>query len=92
MRRLAQKILDFHWATTFLLMGVFSALGALASVNIFVMLSANVRFLSEYGAMAVMEGALAQLGELLLYGYFALAMYVGFQTCQRVLVDKILAK
>jgi hypothetical protein len=92
MRRLAQKILDFHWLATFALMGAFSALGALASVNIFVMLGENVRFLSEHGAMAVMEGALVQLSELLLNGYFALAMYLGFKACERVLVEKLLAK
>jgi hypothetical protein len=92
MRGLVQRILGFHWLATFLLMGAFSALGALASVNIFVMLGENVRFLSEHGAAAVMEGALGQLGALLLNGYFALAMYLGFQTCQRMLVDKLLEK
>jgi hypothetical protein len=92
MRKAFQKILAFHWATTFLLMGVFSFLGALASVNIFVMLEANVRFLSVHGAMAVMEGALTQLGQLLASGLFALAMYLGFKACERVLVEKILEK
>ncbi|MDI9846984.1 hypothetical protein QM467_02790 [Rhodoblastus sp. 17X3] len=92
MRKAFQRILTFHWLTTFLLMGVFSFLGALASVNIFVMLDANVRFLSAHGAMAVMEGALTQLGQLLASGLFALAMYLGFKACERVLVEKILEK
>jgi hypothetical protein len=92
MRAAFRKIVGFHWLTTFLLMGVFSFLGALASVNIFVMLEANVRFLSAQGAMAVMEGALVQLGQLLASGLFALAMYIGFKACERVLVEKILAK
>jgi hypothetical protein len=87
-----QKILTFHWATTFVLMGAFSALGAAASVNLFMMLGANFRFLTEHGAMAVMEGALVQLGELLLNGYFALAMYIGFKACERTLVEKLLAR
>jgi hypothetical protein len=56
------------------------------------MLTANLRFLSEQGAMAVMEGALMQLGELLFSGYFALAMYLGFKACERVLVEKLLAR
>jgi hypothetical protein len=92
MRAAFLKLLTFHWLTTFLLMGLFSALGALASVNIFVLLEANVRFLSQQGLMAVMEGALIQLGQLMLSGFFALAMYLGFKACERVLVEKILAK
>jgi hypothetical protein len=92
MRATFRTILTFHWGATFLLMGVFSFLGALASVNIFVMLDANVRFLSAHGAMAVMEGALTQLGQLLATGLFALAMYLGFKACERVLVEKILEK
>ena len=66
MRLLCQKVLTFHWTTTFILIGAFSALGAAASFNLFIMLGANFRFLSEHGVMAVMEGALAQLGELAL--------------------------
>ncbi|WP_374545544.1 hypothetical protein [Rhodoblastus sp.] len=91
MRGAFRKVLTFHWLVTFLLMGVFSLLGAAASVNIFVMLAANVRFLSEHGVMAVMEGALTQLGQLLLSGVFALAMYLGFKACERVLVEKLLS-
>ncbi len=92
MRILVQKILTFHWIATFILMGVFSALGAMASYNLFMVLAANFRLLSQHGLMAVMEGALMQLGELLLNGYFALAMYIGFKACERSLVEKLLAK
>lgn len=92
MRMAFRKMLTFHWLATFLLMGLFSALGALASVNIFVLLDANVRFLSQHGVMAVMEGALTQLGQLLLSGLFALAMYLGFKACERVLVEKMLER
>ncbi len=92
MRLLLQKILTFHWITTFMLMGAFSFLGAAASYNLFVTLGANFRFLTEHGAMAVMEGALEQLGGLLLNGYFALAMYLGFKACERTLVEKLLGK
>ncbi len=92
MRIWAQKVLTFHWTTTFILMGVFSALGATASYNLFTVLAANFRFLSQHGLMAVMEGALMQLGELLANGYFALAMYIGFKACERTLVEQLLAK
>lgn len=64
MQAFCRKVLTFHWLATFILTGVFSALGALASLNIFMMLSANFRFLSEIGVMAVMEGAVVQLGQL----------------------------
>jgi hypothetical protein len=92
MRLLCQKILTFHGVATFILMGLFSFAGAAASYNIFMLLGANFRFLSEHGVMAVMEGALIQLGELALNGYFALAMYLGFKACERALVEKLLAK
>jgi len=92
MRAVFRKILIFHWLTTLMLMGLFSVLGALASVNIFVMLAANVRFLSEHGIMAVMEGALTQLGQVAMSGLFALVNYLGFKACERVLVDKILGR
>jgi hypothetical protein len=90
MRIAFRKILTFHWLVTFLLMAAFSLFGAAASVNIFVLLAANVRFLSEQGLMAVMEGALTQLGQLVVTGLFALAMYLGFKSCERVLVEKLL--
>jgi hypothetical protein len=92
MRILLQKILTFHWTATFILMGLFSALGAAASYNLFIILGANFRFLSEHGLMAVMEGALTQLCGLLANGYFALAMYICFKACERSLVEKLLAK
>jgi hypothetical protein len=44
MRLLCQKILNYHWTTTFLLMGLFSFLGAVASYDLFTMLAANFRF------------------------------------------------
>ncbi len=91
MRLSLQKIITFHWFTTFVLMGAFSLAGALASYNLFLMFSANFHFLHEHGVMAVMEGALVQLSELLLDGFFALLMYLGFKACERVLVEKLLS-
>jgi hypothetical protein len=92
MRRILQKIITWHWLTTLLLMGAFSLLGAMASYNLFVMFAANFQFLHEHGVMAVMEGALLQLGDLLGSGFFGLLMYLGFKACERVLVEKILEK
>ncbi len=92
MSRIFHGIVTYHWSTTLLLMGLFSALGALASYNIFVQLAANFRFLGEHGVMAIMEGALVQLGGLLVSGYFALAMYLGFKACEHVLMDRIFGK
>lgn len=92
MRLLCRKILTFHWLTTFLLMGLFSFFGAVASYDLFTMLAANFQFLTEHGVMAVMEGALMQLGRLVATGYFALAMYIGFKACERALVEKLLAR
>ena len=47
-----------HPALTFLLMGVFFLLFGFTSVNLFVVLKANIELFLEYGAMVIDDGAL----------------------------------
>jgi hypothetical protein len=59
------------------------------SVNLFVLLMANITLFVDYGAMAVADGALQQLMELLglacLSGFF----YVIFAVCDRTLLRRL---
>ena len=78
-----------HWVLTFLLMGVaFVAFGML-SLNLVQVFAANIRFLSEHGVEAIMEGGLLQLLELVASAYGAIAFYVTFKTCEHALVERL---
>jgi hypothetical protein len=49
---------------------------------------ANVRFITTYGAMALAEGGLLQLVEIVIRGAISLAAYLGFKTCEVELVHR----
>jgi hypothetical protein len=66
---------------TFLLMGVFAGLSAIASYNLFTLFMANFSFISQYGVMALREGGLLQLAELIVYGYVSIGFYILFKGC-----------
>lgn len=73
----------------FLLMGVFGGLFAVTSYNLLMLFSANLRFISTNGVMALMEGGLLQLIELIFYGYLSLAFYILFKGCLYGLLGKV---
>jgi hypothetical protein len=66
---------------TFLLMGVFAGLSAYTSYNLLMLFIANFSFVSSYGIMALKEGGLLQLLQLVCYGYLSIASYVLFKGC-----------
>ena len=66
---------------TFLAMGGFLGLFALSSANLLSLFMANFELLSHFGAMAVWDGGLRQLVELVFWGYLSLAWYVMFKGC-----------
>ena len=72
----------------FLVMGVFAALFAWNSFNLIHLAMENFRFLRQFGALAIMEGGLWQLLEIILYGYLSLAFYLGFKICEAELVNR----
>jgi hypothetical protein len=74
--------------TLFVLAGVFAALFAWNSYNLFQTAMANVNFLRSYGWMAVMDGGLTQLFMLIAYGYLSLAFYIGFKACEAEIVHR----
>jgi hypothetical protein len=65
----------------FLLMGVFGGLSAITSANLVLLFIANFSFVSQYGVMALKDGGLLQLAELVAYGYLSLAFYILFKGC-----------
>jgi hypothetical protein len=65
----------------FLLMGVFGGLSAIMSYNLVLLFAANFSFVSQYGVMALKDGGLLQLTELVVFGYLSIAFYLLFKGC-----------
>lgn len=79
------------WPATFVIMTLcFLCFGAL-SVNLAQFFLANIQLIYQHGSMALLDGALRQLIELLLNATAAVAFYVAFKTCESALVQRILA-
>jgi hypothetical protein len=76
-----QWVLSRGWLT-FIVMGLaFFAFGV-GTYNIFMLLSANLELVAQYGWRAQMDGAARQFVELLLAGYLSMAAYVIFKACE----------
>lgn len=87
-----QRWLDFlyrHAWLTFILMGLSFLLFGFYSVNLFVLLKANVELILEYGMMAMADGAAQQLAELLFAAYLSMLFFLAFKVCERVLVTRL---
>lgn len=87
---LLKQILRFHWGTTLLLLMLFALVFGLSTLNLFVLVQANFALIAHYGAMALMDGGLAQLAELVFYGVIAVVSYILIKACERLLVERIL--
>jgi hypothetical protein len=81
-----------HPRLTFVLMGLFFLMFGVTSVNLFVVLKANIDLFLEYGVMVIEDGALRQLVEVLGASYLSMVFYVIFKVCERVLVERLTAK
>ena len=66
----------------------FAAFGG-GTINLIMVLKANIDLLTSYGWQAVMDGGLRQLLEIVITGYLSMAAYVIFKVCEHVLVDHI---
>ena len=91
MATMLKRILTFHWLTTLTLMGLFALGLGLASLNIFMVLHSNFALIATHGTMALVDGALLQLLELIGYGYLSVGLYLLFKACERTLVERIFA-
>ena len=86
------EFLDRHPRLTFVLMGVFFLLFGLTSVNLFVLLKANIELFLDYGLMVIADGALEQLVDLVGSVYLGMVFYLLFKVCERILVERVTAK
>ena len=86
------EFLFWHPKVTFLLMGAFFLMFGFTSVNLFVVLKANIELFLEYGAMVIEDGALQQLFEIIGACYLSIVFYVLFKTCERILIERLTGK
>jgi hypothetical protein len=78
-----------HRGRAFLVMvAAFLAFGA-GKVNLIMLLAANLRLIAAHGWIALGDGALRQLLELLLTALASLAAYVVFKACEYRLVRDV---
>jgi hypothetical protein len=77
---------------TFVLMGAFFLLFGFTSVNLFVVLKANIELFLEYGPMVIEDGALQQLVEVIGSSYLSIVFYVLFKVCERILIERLTGK
>jgi hypothetical protein len=73
---------------TFVVMGMAMGGVALFTFDLFTIFRANFNLLTSYGAMALLDGGLLQLVELVCWGYLGVACYIVFKGC----VDGLLAR
>ena len=78
-----------HPGLTFVLMGATFILFGLTTVNLYMLLAANVGLVIEYGAQALADGALAQLADLLGSTALAILLFLLFMLCERTLVRRL---
>ncbi len=79
-------VLSRRWAT-FLVLGLsFLAFGS-GTLNLFYLLHANLELLATHGWLAVMEGGLHQLAELIAVGLLSLVAWLVFKACEQTLVQ-----
>lgn len=91
--RLQHAVVGFlyaHFMAAFVVMGLAFIGFGLASLNLLYLIRANAELVLQHGAMALLDGALQQLLELLGLGFSGLAMYLVFKVCEHILVEKLL--
>ena len=82
---LQRVVLKRRWAT-FVVMGLSFLVFGIGSLNLFYVARASINFVLEHGWVALMDGAALQLLEIVVTGYFCIAAYVLFKTCEHRLV------
>ena len=89
--RFSMDLLRRHTLLTFLLMGGFFLLSGITSINVYVMLKANIDLFWMYGIMVIYDGALQQLVEILGTAIMSIVFFFLFAVCERVVVDRMTA-
>lgn len=92
MQAFPRAAIDFlfrHPWLTYLLMGACFLSFGVTSVNLFILLMANVNLFIEYGATVIADGALQQLAELLGLACLSGMFYLVFAVCDRTLLRRL---
>ena len=84
-----RHVLARRWLT-FVVMGAAFLLFGAGSLNIIYVLRANLGLIADYGWMALMDGAGAQLMEILVTGYVSMGAYIVFKVCEYSLVHNLI--
>jgi hypothetical protein len=70
------------------MMGLFAAILAWNTIDLALVAMANARLIGNFGLMALMDGGLVQLVEILARGAISLAAFLGFKVCEVELVHR----
>jgi len=89
MLRHAIAFLRSHPLLAFVLMGAFFLLSGTISINLYVVLMANIDLFRMYGVQVIDDGALRQLAEILSAAFFSVLFFVLFVVCERVVVGHL---
>jgi hypothetical protein len=79
-----------HWLT-FVLMGAFFLLSGVMSIDLYVVLKANIELFQKYGTEVIGDGALTQLAQILGMAVLSILCFVLFIVCERIVVDRLTA-
>jgi hypothetical protein len=79
-------VLGRRWLSFAVLCAGFAVFGA-CTLNLFVLLRANIGLIAEHGVMALLDGAAQQLLEIVLTLLAGMAAYIVFKACEHSLVQ-----
>ena len=86
MKRWFHRVVLSRLWLTYVVMGLSFLLFGCGTLNLVHLLQSNLELVANYGWMALMDGALQELAQLLLSGYASLLAYIVFKACEHRLV------
>ena len=78
-----------HPLLTFVLMGAFFLSSGISSIDLYVVLKANIELFQKYGMAVIDDGALTQLAEILGMLVLSILCFILFIVCERIVVDHL---
>jgi hypothetical protein len=82
-------VLARRWLSFIVLCAGFAVFGA-CTLNLFVLLRANLGLVAAHGVMALLDGAAQQFAELMLTLVAGMAAYIVFKACEHSLVHGLI--
>jgi hypothetical protein len=89
LRAFHRTVLARRWLSFVVLCLSFAVFGA-STLNLFIVLRANLGLIADHGLMALADGAAQQLLELLLTLALGMSAYIVFKACEYRLVQGLL--